>query len=80
MLIEQITAAACALLFERALRFGAAEPRTIAGGFLRRPFAACALLELFQIDHITHAGPRHADSVVSATMQSIDERVQISVE
>jgi hypothetical protein len=80
MLIEQVTGAAGACLVERALGLGAAEPRAIGGGFLLRPLAPCTLLELFQIDQIPHAGPRHVDSVVIATMPSIDERVQISVE
>ena len=80
MLIEQIIGAACAQLVKRALRLGAAEPRAIGGGFLLRPLSCRALLELFQIDQIPHAGPRHAGSVVVATMQSIDGGVQISVE
>jgi len=80
MLIEQIIGAACAQLVKRALRLGAAEPRAIGGGFLLRPLSCRALLELFQIDQIPHAGPRHAGSVVVATMQSIDGYVQISVE
>jgi len=80
MLIEQIIGAACAQLVKRALRLGAAEPRAIGGGFLLRPFSCRALLELFKIDQIPHAGPRHAGSVVVATMQSIDGYVQISVE
>ena len=80
MLIEQIIGAASAQLVKRALRLGAAEPRAIGGGFLLRPLSCRALLELFQIDQIPHAGPRHAGSVVVATMQSIDGGVQISVE
>jgi hypothetical protein len=80
MLIEQIIGAASAQLVKRALRLGAAEPRAIGGGFLIRPLSCRALLELFQIDQIPHTGPRHAGSVVVATMQSIDGGVQISVE
>jgi len=80
MLIEQIIGAACAQFVKRALRLGAAEPRAIGGGFLLRALSCRTLLELFQIDQIPHAGPRHAGSVVVATMQSIDGGVQISVE
>jgi hypothetical protein len=80
MLIEQIIGAACAQLVKRTLRLGAAEPRAIGDGLLLRPLSCRALLELFQIDQIPHAGPRHAGSVVVATMQSIDGGVQISVE
>jgi hypothetical protein len=80
MLIEQITGAAGAQFVERALGPGAAEPHAIGGGFLLRPVSRRALLELFQIDQIPHAGLRPADSVVNATMPSTDERLQIAVE
>jgi hypothetical protein len=80
MLIEQIVGAFCAQLVECTPGLGAPEPRAIGGGFLLRAISRGALLELFQIDQVPHAGPRHAASVVIATMQPIDERVQIPVE
>jgi hypothetical protein len=73
MLIEQLTGAACARLLELTFGPGAAEPRTVGGSFLLRPFPRGAFFELFQIDQIAHAGLHHAGSVVIAAMHSIDE-------
>jgi hypothetical protein len=73
MLIEQLTGAVCARLFELAFGPGAAEPRTIGGSFLLRSFPCGSFFELFQIDQIAHAGPRHTGSAVVAAMYSIDE-------
>jgi hypothetical protein len=80
MLIQQITGTVCVQFVERAFGLGAAEPRTIGGSFEFRPVSRCALLELFQIDQITHASPHYGASLVITTMQSMDVRVRIPAE
>jgi hypothetical protein len=77
MLIQVFTGALGAQLLELTFGPGAAEPGAIGGGFLFRPLFRNALSELFQIDQIPHAGPRHADLVVIATMSPIDECVRV---
>jgi hypothetical protein len=73
MLIEQLAGAFAARLLELAFGPRAAEAGAIGGGILFRPLPRYALLELFEIDQVPHAGPRHASPVVIETMQSFDE-------
>jgi hypothetical protein len=80
MLIEQLAGAVCALLIDGALGPGTAEPRAIGSSFLLRPLPRHALLELFQVDQIPHACPRHAGLIVIETMRSVDECVRVPVE
>jgi hypothetical protein len=79
MLIEQLLRALLAGFLELAFRPGAAELRAIGGGFLFRLLALGPLPELFQIDQISHASLRHADSVAARAMQSIDKCVRVPV-
>jgi hypothetical protein len=73
MLIEQLARALGARLVAAAFGFRAAEPRAIGGGVLLGALARRALLELLEINDLTHAGLRHAIPIVVATVQSIDE-------
>ena len=77
MLIEQFAGALVLRILALAFGARAAESRAIGDRFLPGTVTRGAFPELFQIDQIPHAGPRHADLVVIKTMPSIDECVRV---
>jgi hypothetical protein len=66
MLVEQLAGTLAARFLELAFRLRAAEVCAVGGGFLFRLLALGPLPELFQIDQISHASLRHADSAAAA--------------
>jgi hypothetical protein len=60
VLIEQTVGALGAPVFQNAFGFGAAEPRTVGIGQLRRLLTPGAFLKSFQVDQFPHACLHHA--------------------
>src|ERR1700722_82990 len=74
MLIQQVARPLGALLIQSALRFGSAEPRPIGLRLFRRLFSLVAFLKSFEVDHISHAGPRQPTHREYAAMSRRRER------
>jgi hypothetical protein len=77
MLIEQLAGALGLRILALAFSARTAESCAIGGRVLLGAFARRAFPELFQVDQVPHAGPRHADLIVVKTMPTIDECVRV---